>query len=678
MNNEYGLARSKSKKEIKAEQTKDFYKDITTALHETVGEYMAEQAVDDDEDDFEEYKIEIDRSIKELKRNQQEEVNERSSCDRQLMECCEKLSAQMSGGQSQLKQMLEQESRERISLQRQFERDCAQISEAVAASQRMQPRGFDELKSAVMRLEESQRTPPRWFDELKSTVVRLEENCKRMDVSIREDVKRTLQEDARTRSSTDQRLDTLQRSLKDHEQVYGRLDNLQCVLKEHEQFHERLMNDVRCAVQEQDKMRTVSERRFEERCEQLGNTVAAVEQAAQQPKALNEASRMMRWLEERCDRMDADIAQQKTASLKEHEPVYDRLDNLQRVLKEHEQFHERLMNDVRCAVQEQAQMRTASERRFEERCEQLGNTVAAVEQAAQQPKALNEASRMMRCLEERCDRMDAQIAQQQTASLEAVDNLKRVMQDDGRQRGSASMRLEERCDRLEAALDSMKSLMRMEERCDRLEAAVENVKSLQRDAVKTCICEQLKGPLMRLEKRCNTMDVSGEQNQATMSELAEEVTRLQQEFGRRQARERSVEDRCEQIQKQLMALQVAVAQAEAAPGSAPSTFSSAPTHSAPTYAAPSVASPTQQAAPTLDPRAESLPGLARGWSREERQFAPANVSDPLPSRQVSPPQRMAPPKQMSTQMAPPQVISLAPPMGGARGWSREENCPPSY
>lgn len=576
MNNEYGLARSKSKKEIKAEQTKDFYKDITTALHETVGEYMAEQAVDDDEDDFEEYKIEIDRSIKELKRNQQEEVNERSSCDRQLMECCEKLSAQMSGGQSQLKQMLEQESRERISLQRQFERDCAQISEAVAASQRMQPRGFDELKSAVMRLEESQRTPPRWFDELKSTVVRLEENCKRMDVSIREDVKRTLQEDARTRSSTDQRLDTLQRSLKDHEQVYGRLDNLQCVLKEHEQFHERLMNDVRCAVQEQDKMRTVSERRFEERCEQLGNTVAAVEQAAQQPKALNEASRMMRWLEERCDRMDA------------------------------------------------------------------------------------------------------QIAQQQTASLEAVDNLKRVMQDDGRQRGSASMRLEERCDRLEAALDSMKSLMRMEERCDRLEAAVENVKSLQRDAVKTCICEQLKGPLMRLEKRCNTMDVSGEQNQATMSELAEEVTRLQQEFGRRQARERSVEDRCEQIQKQLMALQVAVAQAEAAPGSAPSTFSSAPTHSAPTYAAPSVASPTQQAAPTLDPRAESLPGLARGWSREERQFAPANVSDPLPSRQVSPPQRMAPPKQMSTQMAPPQVISLAPPMGGARGWSREENCPPSY
>jgi len=97
---------------------------------------------------------------------------------------------------------------------------------------------LNDLHRSVKELEQLQRMQPRGFDELREMTMRLEENCKenckRMDVSIRDDVRRMLQEDARTRSFPDQRLDDLHRSV-----------------KELEQGLERIVGDVRSAVQEQ-------------------------------------------------------------------------------------------------------------------------------------------------------------------------------------------------------------------------------------------------------------------------------------------------------------------------------------------------------------------------------------------------------------------------------------------
>lgn len=632
---EYALARGKSKKQVKAEQTKELYKDITTALHTTVKDFMVDSIVDDDDDELETYQKEVNRKISELMRFQQQEADERKSVDRDLFERCE-----------MLKRMLKEEERERGSLQRQLKESCDYVAEAIETSQRQQPRGFAELKETVLRLEESH---------------------KMMDFSIREEVRHMILEDASKRNSLDPRLEDIHRGV-----------------QERDRRHERLVEDVRSTAQKQDQQRSVMERCFEERCDQLNRHLASIERALPQPEALEESKSRWHWLEQRCDRLDAGLSQRGTAPIE-------------------------ALDDLRRLVQNEARERGSMSNRLEDRCDRLAAAVDSLNGALQcdaAPRSLFDEMRVMhKRLEERCDRMDASISNRQVAVSKPAEELRRLLQDEMSRRNNKERRFDERCDQIESSLLALQAApaqlaAKNTNNINSVRDRIDNLEAILRDSKRRLSKEDnrslpgMGGPrvneryaslamdLKMLRGEANTLDTSGKgtrELEAKLDAITRRILDDQAKLGK-QANE--------QIANAIQGISRVENQLRATALDPPSRSSShyiseewrtmsmstavpsEPVLSPPQMVSPAM-SPTQMASPVASPAQMPSPQLLsrsppRGMSRERAH----GVSD------VVPPQTKVPQRSLSPQMAAQHMAS--PPMAMARGWGREEVRPPMY
>merc|ERR1719507_2348588 len=78
---DYNLARTASRKQLKAQKTSMFYRELTDALHSKVSDFMVGV---DELDDSEDVKTEISKLIDELSHRMQEETHDRKATQDRL------------------------------------------------------------------------------------------------------------------------------------------------------------------------------------------------------------------------------------------------------------------------------------------------------------------------------------------------------------------------------------------------------------------------------------------------------------------------------------------------------------------------------------------------------------------------------------------------------------------